>query len=131
MPTFSNFTEAPLWQLARQFCLEIRPLVKQLESRREFSLKNQFQTAAGSVLDNIAEGFDRGGNKEFIQFLAIAKGSAAEVNSQLYRIYDCGYLTKEELDKLNLSCIELRNKLGGFIRYLKNSQFKGIKYKLK
>lgn len=82
--------------------------------------------SSGSIMDNIAEGFDRDGSKEFHNFLSYSKGSASELKSQAYRAFDKGYLSTEQFEKL----IEIeKNKLGAFMFYLRNSEFRGQKFK--
>lgn len=88
MATIKKFEDLEIWQSARKLNKEVCPILDSLQEHKHFKLKEQLDGSAGSVMDNIAEGFERDGNREFIQFLAISKGSLGEVRSQLYRAYD-------------------------------------------
>src|SRR6266498_1484156 len=94
----------------------------------DFGLKDQIRRASVSILSNMAEGFERGGDKEFVQFLAIAKGSCGEVRAQLYVALDQGYIPTEVFDRLLTNANEVGQLLSGFIRYLKGSTLRGNKY---
>jgi four helix bundle protein len=91
----------------------------------DIGVRDQIQRAAVSIMSNIAEGFERGTKKEFIQFLFIAKGSAGEVRSQLYIALDLGYIKQDTFDSLNSDLLSISKKLSGFIQYLQSSSLKG------
>lgn len=107
---------------------EARSLVKEIYNAfaiiKDFSFKEQIQRAAISIMSNIAEGFDRGSNKEFIQFLVIARGSVSEVKSLSYAAIDIGYLNDDTFNLITERCFKLSNLINGFIRYLKTSERK-------
>lgn len=124
-----RFEELKCWQKSRELCARIFQLANQENFARDFSLKDQILRSSGSVMDNIAEGFGRGGNKEFIQFLFYAKGSCIEVLSQLYRAKDRTYLSEEEFEELYPLADEVARMIQGLASYLKTFKMKGIKYK--
>ena len=125
-----KFEDLDVWKQARILNQEIFKLTNQDGFSKDYSLKDQIRRSAGSVMDNIAEGFERNGNKEFIQFLYIAKGSNGEIRSQLYRGLDYGYFNQSRFDDLYGMSINIGLLLGSFIKYLKSSEMKGSKYKL-
>lgn len=124
-----SFEELPVWQKARELVQYIYSLTKKEAFGRDFSLVDQIRRAATSVMFNIAEGFERGSNTEFIQFLYISKGSAGEARTQLYVALDQKYITPEEFKKGLLLCKDASSQLSGLIDYLKGSRLKGEKFK--
>jgi four helix bundle protein len=118
-----------MWQLARKLNIDILPILEKLEKERYYGLKNQLDNSAGSAMDNIAEGFERDGNREFIQFLAISKGSLGEMRSQLHRAKDRQCIEDTEYEKLLKDSEILGNQIAGFISYLNRSGIKGGKFK--
>ncbi len=129
MGTFQTFEDIEVWQKARILTYEIYTISSQGQFGKDFGLRNQIRKASVSIMSNIAEGFERDGTKEFIQFLAIAKGSVGEVRSQLYIAMDQKYISQNEFDQLNDSVKEIGRMISGLINYLKGSNIKGVKYK--
>lgn len=123
-----RFEELEIWKEARELCKFIRSLTRKSQFSKDFKLVGQINGSSGSVMDNIAEGFDRDGNKEFIQFLSIARGSNAETRSQAYRAYDSSYIDDLELNEVLTQTDSLRKKIKSLMLYLKNSDRKGNKY---
>ena len=128
MATIKRFEDLEIWQDARKLSKEIILISKNTELNRDFKLKAQIKDSSGSVMDNIAEGFERNGNAEFRQFLSIAKGSAGETRSQLYRVFDNEYINEVHLNHLVLECEKLSIKIHNFITYLNKNDFKGTKF---
>lgn len=128
MATVTKFEELEVWKLAREIAMDIYNESITPSFTKDFELKGQIRKSSGSAMDNIAEGFERGGRKEFIYFLGIAKGSAGEVRSQLYRALDRKHFTKEKFNLILEKVTLLSRKLSSLIRYLKNSEYKGFKF---
>lgn len=129
MATVKQFEDLEIWKLARILCNDINKVANITGLRNDYKLYGQIDGSSGSVMDNIAEGFERNGNREFYQFLSISKASCGETRSQLYRVLDRNYINEEEFDKLYEQTIVLGKMIGGFMNYLKKSDLKGSKYK--
>lgn len=128
MATIKRFEDLEIWQKARRLAKVAHDLTVTTNLKSDLKLKDQIKASSGSVMDNIAEGFERDGNYEFRQFLSVAKGSAGESRSQLYRIFDCGYINQETLDVLKNDYEMLSGKIKNFISYLNKKDFKGTKF---
>ena len=113
-----RFEDIEAWQLARELTLKVYALTKTTAFSRDFGLKDQIQNAAGSVMHNIAEGFDSETNPEFIRFLRYAKRSCTEVQSQLYVALDQKYITDTEFQDVYDHAGRTRAAIRGFIKYL-------------
>ena len=123
-----KFEDLAIFQSARQLCKDVYDITKGSEFSKDMRFVQQIHAAAGSVMDNIAEGYERDGNKEFINFLCISKGSCGEVRSQLRRALDVGFIDDETGRKLYNDCMALSKAISAFIRSLKQSGITGIKY---
>jgi four helix bundle protein len=129
MATITQLEELEVWRLAREYAQETREILRMDNFRYEFGMKEQMKNASGSIMDNIAEGFGRGSRKEFINHLTIAKGSAEESRSQVYRCIDDA-LIDENAGQLLLRKQEMIvKKIGSLIRYLNQVEVKGQKFK--
>jgi four helix bundle protein len=127
--TIKSFEELEIWQEARLLTKFVFDLTCLDQFSKDYRFRDQIRSSSGSIMDNIAEGFERDGNKEFIQFLSISKGSCGETRSQAYRALDFGYITEIQFDELLIKTKQLSSKIGNFIIYLKKSTLKGTKYK--
>ena len=129
MASVKDFEELAIFQKARELSKKIYPVTNREVFKSDYRFVQQIRAAAGSIMDNIAEGFERTGNKEFLNFLYIAKGSCGEVRSQLIRANDVGYLTPEEFDELYSECRKLSAGIMNFIKEIKASDLTGAKFK--
>jgi four helix bundle protein len=128
MATITTFEEIVSWKEARELNKIIGHLIDTNTFKNNFRLINQIEGSAGSIMDNIAEGFERGGNKEFIQFLYIAKGSCGELRSQLYRAVDRAYITENDFNDISLHAKKISSLIQKLINYIRSSELKGSKY---
>ena len=129
MATITRFEDLEIWQLAFEQTKDFDFLIETTLLSKDFELKNQMNASSGSVMDCIAEGFERSGNSEFKNFLVIAKGSNGEFRSQLYRCLHRKYITREKFDELYSKNEILGKKMMSFIQYLQKTEYKGQRYK--
>jgi four helix bundle protein len=129
MARIERFEDIEGWKKGRALRQAVYKHTKSGAFAKDYSLKDQIRRAAQSVTSNIAEGFERGGNREFIQFLSGAKGSCGEVRDQLYTALDGGYLTEQEFQSLYSLAMETSRLISGFIRYLQETNLRGPKFK--
>ncbi|MBY0486443.1 MAG: four helix bundle protein [Flavobacteriaceae bacterium] len=118
MGKFSSFEEINSWQKSRIFNKRIYQITENQNFKKDFDFVRQIRRASISISSNIAEGFERNTDKEFIYFLYVAKASAGEVRSQIYLAFDLQYITKLEFEELLESVTEISKLLSGFIKYL-------------
>lgn len=123
-----KFEDLTIFQKARELCKEVYAITKEGEFHKDVRFVQQIHASAGSVMDNIAEGFERDGNKEFINFLYIAKGSCGEVRSQIIRASDVGFIDNDTATKLYNDCLNLSKSISKFIKSLKTSGLLGLKF---
>ena len=129
MATLSRFEDLKIWQESRLLNKCLFDLLLVQDDRKYGFLINHIFKTSGSIMDNIAEGFEREGNKEFIQFLSIAKGSAGELRSQIYRAMDLKLILEKDFNQLQSQLLSISSQISLFINYLKKSEFKGNKFK--
>ena len=129
MATIKRFEDILSWQKARILNDKIGLLIDNGSFKSNYRLINQIEGSPGSIMDNIAEGFERSGNKEFVQFLYISKGSCGELRSQLYRALDRKYIYQDQFDEFYNAVIEISVLIQKLINYLYESDIKGPKYK--
>ena len=128
MATIHRFEDLEIWQVAKKLSLKVFRLTETGPASKDFRFRDQIRSSAGSVMDNIAEGFERSGQFELVNFLSISKGSSGEVRSQLHRGIDQNYFSEHTIELIK-EYEELASKISGFIKYLNQSEIKGQKFK--
>ena len=123
----TRFEDLDIWKNARIFCTKIRETIESGMLQRNFSLRDQVLRSSGSCMDNIAEGFERDGNREFVQFLSYAKASLGESRSQVHRMFDSGYIDEDKYQELIKDCTTLSTQISNLMDYLAKSEYKGRK----
>ena len=123
-----RFEDLEIWKEARELCRIVYEVTSYPSFRKDFKLRDQMRASSGSTMDNIAEGFNRGGNKEFYQFLSVSLGSTGELRSQTYRAFDNKYIDEVQNNDLMQRTDSLGRKIYKLMQYLKSSDIKGIKY---
>ena len=121
---YKKFEELPCWERSRELCQSVSYLINKGDFRKDFSLRDQIWRAAGSTMDNIAEGFDDGSTREMIRFLGYSQRSCSEAQSQLYRALDCNYISQSEFNKAYELASECRKQIKGFRKYLRDYDLK-------
>jgi len=128
MARIEQFEDLEIWKLAKNVANKIYDMTAVGKFSNDYVLRDQVRRAAVSTFSNIAEGFERNGNKEFLQFLSIAKASCGEVRAQLIFACDRGYISDTELQTIADDLISLSSQISGFCKYLRQSEFKGSKF---
>ena len=128
MSNIEKFEDIEAWKRAREVTKKIYQLSSRGEFSRDFGLKDQIRRSSVSVMSNIAEGFERDCNREFINFLSIAKGSCGEAKSQLYVALDQNFITVEDFEWMSDHLSQTGRMIGGFMHYLRQSELKGKKF---
>ncbi len=129
MARLERFEDVDAWKVARELTKSVYQVTAAGEFARDFGLRDQIRRAAVSILSNIAEGFERGGNKEFLQFLSQAKGSCGEIRAQLYVALDQLYLNDVQFQELIEQTIRVSRLIAGLMKYLGSSDLRGSKYR--
>jgi four helix bundle protein len=129
MAKIQRFEDLEAWKISRDLTKEIYRITTGEKFARDFGLRDQIRRAAVSIMSNVAEGFERDGDKEFVQFLFVAKAPCGEVRSQLYVAFDQNYISENDFNIIYAKAIENSRIISGLIKYLKQSDLTGKKYK--
>ena len=124
----SDIEELSIYQQSRVLAKQVYDITRQGEFKYDTRFVQQMRASSGSISDNIAEGFERQGNREFLQFLYIAKGSCGELRSQINRAYDAQFISKETYEQMYADCRKLGAGILNFIKSVKSFDSKGSKY---
>jgi len=128
MAKIEKFEDLEIWNKSREICIDIEKLFETTNLGKRFSMRDQMDRSSGSIMDNIAEGFERNGNREFVNFLSFSKGSCGELKSQLYRALDKKLISQSEFENLSIKIELVKNKIGAFMKYLNSTEIKGLKF---
>jgi four helix bundle protein len=129
MATINKFEDLEIWQLSRKLYNRLSPVIETLKIKREYRFAEQMRSASGSIMDNIAEGFERSSKLEFVNSLGISKGELGELKSQLYRCIDNNFINQAEFEAIYAEADILSRKIASFIIYLNSTVHKGLKFK--
>lgn len=129
MATINRFEDLEIWKLARSYYKKMSLIAIRLRQQHEFRYADQVKSAAGSIMDNIAEGFERNSRLEFVNSLSISKGETGESRSQLYRLSDDQFISSIEFEELLEDSDKLSRKIANFVKYLNSSELRGLKFK--
>jgi four helix bundle protein len=129
MATIKRFEDIEAWKVSGEMCGKLGEVIGKGSFKTSFKLIGQIEASSGSIMDNIAEGFERGTRAEFIQFLGYAKGSCGEFRSQLYRALDRKYLSQSQFDEFYVMAVRISAMIQKFIGYLQKTEIKGVRKK--
>ncbi len=129
MATLKRFEDIDAWQKARSLTKAVYQVTSSGEFARDYGLRDQIRRTAVSILSNIAEGFERGGDKEFQQFLSMAKGACGEIRAQLYAAFDQAYISETQFQDLVEKVTSISRLIAGLMKYLQASRLRGSKFK--
>jgi four helix bundle protein len=119
MAKINQYEELEVWQMGMNLCQEVYAFSNKSDLAKDFSLRDQIRRSSISIPSNIAEGFERGSDKQFIYFLVFSKGSCGELRTQINLANRLKYITDDEYEILNKTCLSVSKQLSGFINYLK------------
>jgi len=128
MVSFERFEDLDIWKLSKDVAKQVYDVTSTGKFSQDYVLRGQVRRAVVSIFSNITEGFERKGNKEFLQFLSIAKASCGEVRAQLIFANDRDYISSKQYEALVKNLVSLSSQIGGFIKYLRQSDLKGMKF---